>query len=144
MGRTRFLGIQKLHSKQTKMVSSYSSRFSAHLRVYGFVIGIVSGAMWLMDYSAGLQIMLVVLNRALAPPDRLRSCDASDLISSVMLIETSSHSKLSGGLSPQHRAPYRASDLVLLALFGRSSFARRCPLLGVKLTTSTRGEYFRV
>src|SRR6266849_5216410 len=49
------LGDQKnLHSKQTKLLSSYSSRFSAHLRLYGFVIGIVSGA----DVAHGFPVLV--------------------------------------------------------------------------------------
>src|ERR1700722_2679991 len=42
-----------------------------------------------------------------------------------MLIETSSHSKLSGGLSPQHRAPYRASDLEAMGCAARQWHHRR-------------------
>jgi hypothetical protein len=37
-------GSKKSPFQANETVSSYSSRFSAHLRLYGFVIGIVSGA----------------------------------------------------------------------------------------------------
>jgi hypothetical protein len=43
-------GPKKSPLEANETLSSYSSRFSAHLRLYGFVIGIVSGA----DVAHGL------------------------------------------------------------------------------------------
>src|ERR1700687_5520217 len=54
-GANRFLEDSKKSALQTnETVSSYSSRFSARLRLYGFVIGIVSGA----DVAHGFPVLV--------------------------------------------------------------------------------------
>ena len=60
-GANRFLGDQKkspLEANET--LSSYSSRIWVHLRLYGFVIGIVSGADVAHGFPVlGLQLILL-------------------------------------------------------------------------------------
>jgi hypothetical protein len=82
--------------------------------------------------SAGSAAHLIVLNHALAPPDSLPSCDASVLISSVMLIETSSHSKLSvtfkmSSCWAQGRQPHRMKSAAPHSLIASRPVRRPCP-----------------
>ena len=99
MGRTDSWRTQKnLHSKQTKLFRATRQDFRRASDCTVSSLASLAAPMWLMDSQCWSADHLVVLDHALAPPDSLRSCDASVSISSVVLIETSL--KLSCGLSP--------------------------------------------
>src|ERR1700737_3472184 len=98
-GANRFLGDSKnLHSKQTKLFRATRQDFRRASDCTVSSLASLAAPMWLMDSQCWPAVHLVVLDHALAPPDSLRSCDASVSISSVVLIETSL--KLSCGLRP--------------------------------------------
>ena len=84
---------KNLPSKQTKLFRATRQDFRPTCDCRVSSLASLAAPMWLMDSQSWSADHLVVLNHALAPPDSLRSCDASVSISSVMVIETSSHSK---------------------------------------------------
>jgi len=88
---------KNLHSKQTKLFRAPRQDFRRTSDCPVSSWASLAAPMWRMD-SLCWSADHLVLDHAPAPPDSLRSSDASVSISSVVLIETSL--KLSCGLSP--------------------------------------------
>src|SRR5665811_1421338 len=96
---------KNLHSKQTKLFRATRQDFRRTSDCTVSSLASLAAPMWFMDSQCWSADHLVVLNHVLAPPDSLRSCDASVSISSVMLIETSSHSKTIARAQPSTEHP---------------------------------------